>query len=439
MSLAVGVFLSIFQLALFVTDPLNPRNILRRLFYAGLKAADPYSAVVRNLPDPKCVAAGGRTLVLGAGKAAAVMARAVEDHWPGPVEGLVIVPYGHAHETNRIEVVEAGHPDPDEAGEYASREMMARASFLKEGDLVIALISGGGSSLMSVPLKGIMLDDKRRIARHLMNSGASISELNTVRRHLSGIKGGRLAAAAYPARVETLVISDVPGDDPALVASGPTVPDRTTLADARMILERYETPITPEVMEILAGGLGETPKPGDEIFYRTRTNVIMSARDALNAAKREAQHMGIKPVILGDDLEGESRILGEKHAQIARTLKEEGTHCVLISGGETTVVAKGGGVGGRNQEYLLAMALELDGEPDIYALACDTDGIDGMGDAAGAIITPTTLMRAAKADMSAWGMLEDNDSYTFFSNVGDLVMTGPTCTNVNDFRAVLVI
>ncbi|MCK5042100.1 MAG: glycerate kinase [Sphingomonadales bacterium] len=418
-----------------MSDPLNPRNILRRLFYEGLRSADPYAATVNHLPEPT----KGRTLVVGAGKAAALMAKAIEDNWEGPLEGLVIVPYGHGAPTNQIEVVEAGHPIPDEAGEYASREILTRAKFLKEGDLVISLISGGGSSLMSVPQDGIMLDDKRKITRHLLLEGATIAELNTVRRHLSAIKGGRLAAAAYPARVETLVISDVPGDNPAMVASGPTVADKTTEQQAIDILKRYEVPVSKNIIEILENGANETPKPDSPIFYKTRTHVILSAYNAMEAAKREALKMGIKAIVLGDDLEGEARDLGEKHAQIALGLREEKMPCVLISGGETTVNVRGMGLGGRNGEYLLSMALALDGEADIYALACDTDGIDGGGDNAGAIITPTTLMRAAGEDLSAWGMLEDNDSYNFFGAIGDLVITGPTRTNVNDFRAVLVV
>jgi glycerate 2-kinase len=418
-----------------VADPLNPRNILRRLFYASLRAADPYASTERHLPE----STEGRTLVVGAGKAAALMAKAVEDNWEGDVEGLVIVPYGHGANTDRIEVVEAGHPVPDEAGEYAAREILARARFLKDEDLMIALISGGGSSLMTVPQDGMQLEDKKQLTRRLLRSGASISEMNTVRRHLSAIKGGRLAAAAYPARVETLIISDVPGDDPSKVASGPTVPDKSTEQEARHILERYEVPVSGPMWEIFSGAGRERFKPGDPIFYKTRTKIVLSAREALEAARREAISMGLKPVVLGDDLEGEARELGEQHARIAIALKEEDMPCVILSGGETTVTVDGAGAGGPNGEYLLSMALELDGQPDIYALAADTDGIDGMGDNAGSIITPTTLMRCARSDMSAWGMLEDNDSYGFFEELGDLVMTGPTRTNVNDFRAVLVL
>jgi hydroxypyruvate reductase len=418
-----------------VSDPLNPRNILRRLFYEALRSADPYAATLNHLPQPT----KGRTLVVGAGKAAALMAKAIEDNWEGPLEGLVIVPYGHGAPTNQIEVVEAGHPIPDEAGEYASREILTRAKFLKEGDLVIALISGGGSSLMSVPQEGIILDDKRKITRHLLLAGANINELNTVRRHLSAIKGGRLAAAAYPARVETLIISDVPGDNPAMVASGPTVADKTTEQNAIAILKRYEVPVSKNIIDILEKGANETPKPDSQVFYKTRNHVILSAYNAMEAARREALKMGVKAIVLGDDLEGEARELGEKHARIALGLREEKMPCVILSGGETTVNVKGLGLGGRNGEYLLSMALELDGMADVYALAADTDGIDGGGDNAGAIITPTTLMRAAGADLSAWGMLEDNDSYNFFGSIGDLVITGPTRTNVNDFRAVLVV
>lgn len=418
-----------------MSDPLNPRNILRRLFYEALRSADPYAATLNHLPQPT----KGRTLVVGAGKAAALMAKAIEDNWEGPLEGLVIVPYGHGAPTNQIEVVEAGHPIPDEAGEYASREILTRAKFLKEGDLVIALISGGGSSLMSVPQEGIILDDKRKITRHLLLAGANINELNTVRRHLSAIKGGRLAAAAYPARVETLIISDVPGDNPAMVASGPTVADKTTEQNAIAILKRYEVPVSKNIIDILEKGANETPKPDSQVFYKTRNHVILSAYNAMEAARREALKMGVKAIVLGDDLEGEARELGEKHARIALGLREEKMPCVILSGGETTVNVKGLGLGGRNGEYLLSMALELDGMADVYALAADTDGIDGGGDNAGAIITPTTLMRAAGADLSAWGMLEDNDSYNFFGSIGDLVITGPTRTNVNDFRAVLVV
>ncbi len=417
----------------------DPRYILRRLFYAALLAADPYKATAGYLPKPPT----GRTLVVGAGKAAALMAKAVEDKWPGFVDGLVIVPYGHgpqeANDLEHIDVIEASHPVPDETGEMAAREILQRARALREGDLMISLISGGGSSLMVLPVFGIQLEGKKWINRKLLTSGATISEMNTVRRHLSAIKGGRLAAAAYPARTETIIISDVPGDEPATVASGPTMADPTTGADAIFILKKYEIDVPQEVFAVLEGPSGETHKPGDPLLLKSTARVTLRTRDALNAAKREAKILGIKPFVLGDSLEGEARILGQEHGKLAHALSDEGLPCVILSGGETTVTKRGEGIGGRNGEYLLAMALELEGNRRVFALAADTDGIDGGGANAGAVIDPSTLRRAAQLDMSAWRMLEDNDSFTFFDNLGDLVSTGPTRTNVNDFRAILIV
>ncbi len=426
-------------------DP-QPGALLRRLFEAALAAADPALAVPRFLPHPPAEGSGGRTVVVGAGKAAAAMAKAVEDSWPdvarAPLEGLVVTRYGHALPCRHIEVVEAAHPVPDQAGLDAAKRILAMVQGLGPDDLVLCLISGGGSALLSLPAPGITLEEKQAVNKALLRSGAAIDEMNCLRKHLSAIKGGRLAAAAAPARVVSLLISDVPGDDPAVIASGPTVPDPTTFADALAILEKYGIDAPASVTAHLKAGAEETPKPGDPRLANTETHLIARPQDALEAAAAVAREEGVTPVILGDSIEGEAREVAQVMAGIARQVARFGqpaaAPCVLLSGGETTVTLRGTGRGGRNAEFLLALTVALEGAPGIYALACDTDGIDGSEDNAGAITGPGCLARAAAAGIDAKAMLADNDGYGFFSALSDLVVTGPTLTNVNDFRAILV-
>ncbi|MCW5594513.1 MAG: glycerate kinase [Rhodocyclaceae bacterium] len=416
-----------------------PRELLAHLFAHAVRAADPAACVPRHLPQPP----GGRTLVVGAGKAAAAMARAVEDNWPGGLSGLVVTRYGHGVPCERIEVVEAAHPVPDAAGQDAAARMLAVVQGLTSDDLVLVLISGGGSALLALPWEGVTLADKQQLNRALLKSGAGIGEMNCVRKHLSAIKGGRLAVAAYPARVVTLVISDVPGDDPAVVASGPTLADPTTCEDALAILDKYRIEAPHQVRAVLQSGVSETPKPGDVRFSHCETRVIATARGSLAAAAEAAREAGIAPLILGDAIEGEAREVAKAMAGIALSCAQHGEParppCVLLSGGETTVTVKGKGRGGRNAEFLLALALALDGHPGIHAIACDTDGIDGSEDNAGALLQPDTLARAAALGVDARAHLADNDGYGFFAAQDDLVVTGPTRTNVNDFRAVLVL
>ncbi len=415
-----------------------PAEFLRDLFDAAVARADPRLAVPGHLPArPE-----GRTVVIGAGKAAAAMARAVEDHWSGPLEGLVVTRYGHGVACRQVEVVEAAHPVPDAAGRQAAERILAMVRGLTADDLVICLISGGGSALLALPAPGLTLAHKQEVNRLLLRSGADIAQMNCVRKHLSAIKGGRLAAAAAPARVVTLIISDVPGDDPASIASGPTVADPTSFADARAILARYEIVPPAPVRAHLEAGAEETPKPGDARLAGTETVLIARPRDALEAAAARARDAGIEPLILGDAIEGEAREVARDMAGSARQAARHGRPaappCVLLSGGETTVTLRGKGRGGRNAEFLLALALALDGAPGIFALACDTDGIDGTEDNAGALIGPETLVRARAAGLDPEALLADNDGYGFFAALGDLVVTGPTRTNVNDFRAILV-
>ncbi len=416
----------------------SPRQLLTDLFAAAVRAADPAACVPRHLPPPP----PGRTLVIGAGKAAAAMARAVEDHWPGELSGLVVTRYGHGVPCKRIEVVEAAHPVPDEAGQRAAARILAGVQGLTSADRVIALISGGGSALLALPFEGITLADKQQVNRALLKSGAGIDEMNCVRKHLSAVKGGRLAAAAFPARLLTLVISDVPGDDPAVVASGPTVADPTTCADALAILGKYRIDVPPAVRAVLESGVSETPKPGDLRLAHSELRLVATAQGALAAAAEAARAAGVTPLILGDAIEGEAREVAKVMAGIARSCARQGVPvprpCVLISGGETTVTVRGQGRGGRNAEFLLALAVALEGAPGIHALACDTDGIDGTQDNAGAILTPDTLARAHAAGLDAQARLADNDGYGFFAALNDLVVTGPTRTNVNDFRAILI-
>lgn len=382
-------------------------------------------------------------MVVGAGKAAAAMARVVEDRWPHKISGLVVTRYGHGADCSRIEVVEAAHPVPDEAGRRAAYRMIDMVQGLTETDLVLCLISGGGSALLTMPAKGITLAQKQGINRVLLKSGATISEINCVRKHLSAIKGGRLALACAPARVVTLLISDVPGDDPEIVASGPTLPDPSTCAEALAILRKYEIDVPPELKRHLESGMGETPKPADPRFAHHRHTVIATAQNALEAAAVTASAAGITPHILSDGIEGESRDIGSMHAAIARQVARRGQPfrrpCVLLSGGETTVTVRGTGRGGRNAEFLLSLASALDGHPGIFAIACDTDGIDGSEDNAGAFYHPQSMRQGAALGLQARALLENNDGYGFFNGLGDLVFSGPTRTNVNDFRAVLIL
>ena len=417
----------------------DPRGFLQTLFQSALDAADPARALAAHLPERP----PGRTLVVGAGKAAASMARAVEQAWEGPLEGLVVTRYGHAVPCERIEVVEAAHPVPDDAGREAARRILEMAGQLGEDDLLLCLISGGGSSLLALPGEGLTLEDKQEVNRALLRSGATISEMNCLRKHLSAIKGGRLAMASHPARVVSLLISDVPGDDPATIASGPTVADPTSFADARAVLEKYGIEPPESVASFLAEAREETPKPGDPRLARTELRMIAAPQASLEAAAETALTAGVAPVILGDAIEGEARGGAKVMAGIARQAARHGQPaqppCVLLSGGETTVTLRGQGRGGRNAEFPLALGVALEGDAGIYAIACDTDGIDGSEDNAGAILTPDSLERAAASGVNVKASLADNDGYGFFSALGDLIVTGPTLTNVNDFRAILVL
>jgi glycerate 2-kinase len=409
------------------------KALLRSRFDAAVEAALPGKIVPRFLPPrPR-----GRTIVIGAGKASAAMAKAVEENWPGNLEGLVVTRDGHKVPCERIEIVEASHPVPDQRGEAAARRILALAGGAGPDDLVLCLISGGGSALMALPAEGLSLADKQDVNRALLASGATISEMNTVRKHLSAIKGGRLAAAAHPARVLSLLISDVPGDDPAVIASGPTVADPTTFAAARAILARYRIDPPASVKRHLEEGRDETPKPGDARLAGATTTVIAAPKASLDAAAALARAAGVEPVILGDAIGGEAREVGRAMAADALRRRGRGP-VVLLSGGETTVTVRGKGRGGRNTEFLAGLALALDGAAGIFALAGDTDGIDGSEENAGAMVTPDTLARVEEKGLDAAALLDANDSYRLFAVLGDLVVTGPTLTNVNDFRAILI-
>ena len=430
----------------------HPRAFLQALYQAAVQRALPLHTMGAFLPPPP----KGRTLVLGAGKAGGAMAHALEALWPAdaPLSGLVVTRYGHvpprpAGVPQRIELVEASHPVPDAAGLAAAQRMLQLAQGLTADDLVLCLISGGGSALLTLPAEGLTLEDKQRINRQLLDSGAHIGEMNCVRKHLSRIKGGRLAAACAPARVMTLTISDVPGDDPSVIASGPTVPDASTCAQAVDILQRYGIEVPGAIMSLLEQGAMETPKPGDPAFGGHEVHLIATPWQSLQAAAAAAQAAGIEAHVLGDDIEGESREVGKVHAALARAVARRGAPfarpCVILSGGETTVTVRKPppgvlpGRGGRAGEFCLGLALSLQEEPGVWALAADTDGIDGMEDNAGAFVTPDTLARAVQSGLSAQRHLDRNDAYGFFSALGDLLVTGPTHTNVNDFRAILVL
>jgi glycerate 2-kinase len=443
---------------------LQPKEFLQHLFEVAVKRALPLENTAAFLPKPPSLASGGRTIVIGAGKAGGSMAQAVEALWPqdAPMQGLVVTRYQHipplpdslkAKSLNgfkqRIEIIEAAHPVPDAAGLQASRSMLAMLQGLTENDLVLCLISGGGSSLLTLPADGLTLADKQRINKALLNSGANISEMNCVRKHLSRIKGGRLAAACAPARVVTLTISDVPGDDPSIIASGPTVPDATSCADALAILKRYDIELPAAVLAQLENGALETPKPGDALFIGHEVHLIATPQQSLEAAAAAARTAGLKAYILSDEMEGESREVGKVHAALARAAaKGTGAFekpCVILSGGETTVTVKplrdgaAKGRGGRAGEFCMGLALALQGQSGVYALAADTDGIDGVEDNAGAFVAPDTLLRATAQGLKIDDHLDRNDAYGYFSPLGDLVVTGPTYTNVNDFRVLLIL
>ena len=411
---------------------------MRAMFDAAIAAAQPALCLPPYLPAPP----KGRTVVIGAGKASAAMARALEDHWTGPLEGVVLTRYGYDVPCRRIEILQAAHPVPDAAGERAAGRILGAVNGLTADDLVIALFSGGASALLVAPGPGLTLADKQAVNTALLQCGATISEMNCVRRHLSSIKGGRLGAACHPARLVTLLISDVPGDAPVDIGSGPTVADPTTCADALAIVDRYRITVTPAVRALLESGGGESVKPGDPRLAGSEFRIITAPQFALEAAARVARDAGYAPHILGDSLEGESRDLGKTMAGIARQVVVHGQPfdrpCVLLSGGETTVTVKGSGRGGRNVEFLLSLAIALDGLPGVHAIAGDTDGVDGAEEIAGACIGPDTLARAWTLRINPRTSLDDNDGHGFFQRLGDSVVTGPTLTNVNDFRAIVI-
>lgn len=416
----------------------TPHDLLRAMFDAAIEAAQPVHCIPRYLPEPPV----GRTIVIGAGKASAEMARVLEAHWPGPLSGLVVTRYGYAVACERIEILEAAHPVPDAAGLLAAQRILQLVQGLSADDLVICLISGGGSALLPLPAAGLRLEDKQAINQSLLRCGASINEMNCVRRHLSAIKGGRLAAACAPARVVSLMISDVPGDDPMNIASGPTVADSTTCADALEIIQRYAIDLPPAARTLLSSGAGESVKPGDERLQHCETHLIATPYMALQAAAGVARAAGVTPYILGDAIEGEAKDVGKVMAGMALHVAAHGqpfsTPCVLLSGGETTVTINGTGRGGRNVEFLLALGIALDGCAGIHAMAGDTDGVDGMEDIAGALLAPDSMARARNLGIRARDSLANNDGHGFFGALGDAVITGPTRTNVNDFRAILI-
>ncbi|MCF3640261.1 glycerate kinase [Rhizobium sp. TRM95111] len=416
----------------------EPRAFLEALFHAAVAAADPEKVLAAHLPEkPK-----GRTVVIGAGKGAAQMARAFERLWDGPLSGVVVTRYGYAVACERIEILEAAHPVPDENGIKASRRLMETVTGLTENDLVVALVCGGGSALLPAPPEGLSLEDEIAVNRALLASGAPIRAMNCVRKQVSRIKGGRLAALAHPARVVSLVVSDIPGDNPALVASGPTIPDAGTRNDALRIIDRYRLDLPGAVMHHIRAGSGEAPTPEDLPFARDEVRLVASAAVSLDAAAAAARRQGIEAVILSDAIEGEASDVGRVHAAIAAETAQRNRPfarpVVVLSGGETTVTVRGKGKGGRNGEFLLGLACGIDGVDGVSALAADTDGIDGSENNAGAFADGTTVARLAAAGLDAAMLLAGNDSWTAFDALGDLFVPGPTGTNVNDFRAILI-
>lgn len=417
----------------------DPRQWLQELFAIAVAAADPRQVLQPRLPrDTR-----RRAIVIGAGKAAAGMASALEQHWAGELSGLVVTPYGHAVPCQRIEVMEAAHPIPDERGALAVHRILSLVRDLTPDDLVICLLSGGGSALLSLPAPGITLADKQDLNKQLLRCGAPIGEINCVRKHLSAIKGGRLARACRPAQLITYAISDVPGDHPHVIASGPTVPDPSTSAQALAILRRHRIPLAPPIVEWLEAVDSETLKTGDPAFARSEFHLVATPHQSLEAAANAARDAGVEVQVLGDDLEGEAREVAGQHAAIAhdarRRIGSSGPPLLILSGGETSVTVAGSGRGGRNTEFLLGLAVALAGAPGVYALAADSDGLDGAQDNAGAVLGPDSLRRAHELGLDAAALLDDNDSHRFFATLGDLVTTGPTRTNVNDIRAVLVL
>ncbi|MGC1440341.1 MAG: glycerate kinase [Burkholderiaceae bacterium] len=414
---------------------------MRKMFDAAVGSAQPNLCVPTHLPSPDSLG-NGRLVVIGAGKASAAMAHAVEQHWAGHLSGLVVTRYGYEVACSQIEIVQAAHPVPDAAGEQAARRLLSLAHGLGENDTVLCLISGGGSSLLPLAINGLTLEHKQQLNQSLLASGATITEMNVVRRHLSAIKGGRLAAASYPAKMLTLMISDVPGDNPIDIASGPTVGDPTSCQDALDIVRRYGIELAPEVLSVLESGQGESVKPGDPLLSKAEAQIIAAPQIALEAAATVAAEAGYTPFILGDSLEGEAReagrVLGAIARQVARRQQPFPTPCAILSGGETTVTLRGKGRGGRNVELLLSMALALDGQERVHAMACDTDGVDGAEEIAGAVLTPDTLQRARAMGIRPADSLAQNDGHGFFSALNDSVVSGPTLTNVNDFRVILV-
>jgi hydroxypyruvate reductase len=425
-----------------VNDPTTttPQQIefLLDLYRHALAAADPMKVLPPHLPAPP----RGRTVVVGVGKAAASMARAVEQHWTGPLSGVVVVPHGASLPLQRIEVVEGSHPIPDHRSVAAGQRLMEAVTGLGPDDLVIALISGGGSALCAMPAPGVSLEEKQAITKALLLSGATITEMNTVRKHLSSIKGGRLAVQASPARVVSLLISDIPGDDPSLIASAPTLADPTTCDDALRVLERYGVEVSEQARAGLSSMRFESPKPGNSRLAGHSHRVLACAQDGLDAAAEAARRQGWQAHVLSDSMEGEARELAKVHAAIATQVQRRNqpvaSPCVLLSGGEATVTVKGQGRGGRNTEFALALAIALNGRSGIHAISAGTDGLDGNGDAAGSWVAPNTLLRAPGGVRSALDALGNNDSFSFFKRIDGLVITGPTFTNINDFRAVMV-
>ena len=416
-----------------------PEQTLRTLFDTAVAAANPTVCLPAYLPEPP----KGRTLVVGAGKASSVMAQSIELHWSGALSGLVITRYDYGLPCEHIDVVEAAHPIPDQIGLNAALRIMKLVSTLEPNDLCIALMSGGASSLLTLPAEGLTLADKQEVNRALLRSGATISDMNCLRKHLSAVKGGRLAAQVAPARLVTLLISDVPGDNPGVIGSGPTVPDQTTFKDALRIVKKYNIELPHSVARHLERGEPETPKPGDPIFEGSEVHLIARPAVSLEAAAKKAREVGLNVLLLSDSLEGEAHEVAKDHAKLALAIRDGSgpvaPPALIISGGELTVKILGNGRGGPNGEYMLAMAIALNGADGLHAIACDTDGIDGSEDNAGARISPSTLRRGAKAGVNPHSHLVDNDSYSFFNALNDLIITGPTYTNVNDFRAILVL
>lgn len=409
-------------------------TILRGLFEAAVEAADPAAAVARNLPERP----PGRTVVIAAGKAAVPMAMAVEEHWEGSLDGLVIVPHGYRHDLKRLHLLHASHPVPDHSSLVAAERALALAATLRKGDLLIALMSGGASALMSKPVPGISIEEKFGLVRAVLKCGANIAELNCVRKQISAVKGGRLARAAGTARIHTLALSDVPGDDPAIIGSGPTVPDPTRKRDALAILQRYGVPVPPSVMNWLTGPDEDRTIPSPH----AETRVVVSPHESFTAVRRKAEALGLNVLYLGDRIEGEAREVAKVHAAIALEIAMRDAPaarpCLLLSGGETGVTVRGKGRGGRNAEFLLSLAIALGGAPGIHALAADTDGIDGLEPIAGAVIGPASLARARALGLDPMAFLENNDAHSLFERLDDQVVTGPTHTNVNDFRGILI-